>query len=72
MTALIWRANANGNLSAVVATTPVATVYPGGWWSSYLLGHTGPCASLDDGRAAVEAAWADWMARAGLVWGDRG
>ena len=68
MTALTWRDNANGTASAVVATTPVATVYPGGWWSSYLLGHTGPCASLDDGRAAVEAAWADWMARAGLVW----
>lgn len=70
MTALIWRDNANGTASAVVAATPVATVYPGGWWSSYLLGHTGPCASIEEGRAAVDAAWADWMARAGLVWGD--
>jgi hypothetical protein len=43
-----------------------------GWWSSYLLGVSLPCASVDEGRAAVEAAWADWMARAGLVWGDRG
>ena len=68
MTALTWRENANGNLSAIVATTLVATVYPGGWWSSYLLGHTGPSASIEEGRAAVEAAWADWMDRAGLVW----
>lgn len=70
MTALIWRENANGNLSAVIAATPVATVYPRGWWSSYLLGVSLPCASVEDGRAAVEAAWADWMARAGLVWRD--
>ena len=68
MSALIWRDNTAGRKSAVLAGLTIATVSPDGWWSSYLLGHTGPCASLDDGRAGVEAAWSDWMARAGLVW----
>ena len=64
---LVWRTNANGTLSAVIGGVAIATVSRGGWWSSYLLSHSGPCASMDAGKAAVEAAWADWMDRAGLV-----
>lgn len=65
-----WRTSQNRAHSAFVGDTAIATVYTRGWWSSYLLGVSLPCASVDEGRAAVEAAWADWMARAGLVWGD--
>lgn len=68
MSGLTWHTGEGGVLVAKVGGTSVGIVYPEGWWSSYILGVARPAAGLDEGKAAIEAGWADWMARAGLVW----
>lgn len=71
MSGLTWHTGEEGILVAQVGGTTIGVVYPD-VWSSYILGVTRPAAGQDEGKAALEAGWADWMARARLVWEQEG
>lgn len=71
MSALTWHAGDAGVQSAEVGGILIASVYPT-CWSSCFFGVVRPCASQDEGKAAVEAEWARWMAQAGLTWAEKG
>lgn len=70
MSGLRWHPAEDGNVAAQLGGTTIGVVYPEGWWSSYILGVTRPAAGQDEGKAALEAEWSDWMERAGLKWRD--
>lgn len=68
MTGLTWHPGADGVMAAQAGETTIGVVYPQGWWSSSIIGIARPAPAPEAARAALEAAWADWMAQSGLAW----
>lgn len=68
MRTIVWQPGSEGTHVGYAGETMIGVIHPDGRWSSSIIGITKPAATVEAARAALETAWADWMARSGLTW----